>query len=409
MRISKREKNLIVLLVFAAAVYFVFKFVVTPQLLSIDQAKDNKAALEKEIQMLSNLSGLIEDYSAELLSAETEIQAVGNRYFGALGKQEETIIVLTELFRNTGCDDLTINLEDLSVESTGKVSDTASEEDQTAAPSVQNVSLSYEGSYAQLWNLLRAVWEFPKHITVTDITITNSGADSDGTEVLSGDIALSLYDFSGMTGVSGGLVRWFENGAFRKSNPFTPRAEEKFPGTRYELVEDDAVLNRYVKFSDISGHWAESAIDTFGTRKLVSGDPINRFFPDKNITRGEFIVLLDKLFQWEEPKEPIDLTTFSDYHELGDSLNAIEKAFYKGYLNKYILGYGDGSLKPNALLSYTEFELIMSRVLEQPDFDWTDASRLIAEATGYNSPGADDKSAYMTKAEAVYFLDTLPL
>jgi hypothetical protein len=219
---------------------------------------------------------------------------------------------------------------------------------------------------------------------------------------------LSLYDLSQMTQAGESMVVWSDNGQFRRSNPFPDVSGETFPGTRYVLDLGDDTTRIYVKFIDITGHWAETAIDDFGRQFIVSGDSDGRFHPDDPITRGEFVVLLDNYYHWEAPENAVDLTKFSDYAELGSSLNAMEKAFYKGYMLGFFVGFDDGTLRPNAPTSYQEFSLAMGRILNQPDFSWKNAALAIQQETGYSSPGIADETAPMSRAEAVYFLHSLP-
>ena len=61
-------------------------------------------------------------------------------------------------------------------------------------------------------------------------------------------------------------------------------------------------------FTDTSGHWAEDTIESWVGQGFVSGYPDDTFKPDKNITRAEFMTLVNKAFGFTET-EPIN---FSD-------------------------------------------------------------------------------------------------
>jgi hypothetical protein len=63
-------------------------------------------------------------------------------------------------------------------------------------------------------------------------------------------------------------------------------------------------------FSDISGHWAESAIEKWsGEYGIIQGYSDGTFHPDQTITRGAFATILDRFLQYQE-KSPDN--TFSD-------------------------------------------------------------------------------------------------
>ena len=411
MQLTKREKIMVLILLFFISGYFLFKYVVTPQISELSSLKADMADWEGKKQALAVVDTTITKYNDQKLDLETMIQAVGNNYFASLGEQEESIIVLNELLLKTGLKDFAISFSKLTTYAqqsaqakAGTKAEAAKTKDNKTSPLVQTVKLSYEGTYESVWKALRAIWNFNKFIQVNSISMNQ---DPQKAGILAGDIELSMIDFSELTQVSNTMVEWSESGTFRKADPFAATAGAVFPGTRY-ILNVDSQASKYVKFADISGNWAEAAIDDFGKRHMITGDNVNRFFPDQPISRGEFVMLLDKVFKWQAPANAVDLTKFSDYSELGQSLSSMEKAFYKGYMMGFFVGNSDGTLRPNAPTSYSEFELVMSRILEQPNFKWKDAALAIQKATGYKSPGIIDISASMTKAEAVYFLHSLP-
>lgn len=415
MRLTNRERLLLIFLLFAGACYLMYQYVITPQLAKIKGLETARGAWKQRQVELASIDNKIQSLDTELKEINSEIQSIGGRYFSLLEEQEEVIVVLNEIIKAAGIEDRTIAFEPLAEELSDAKPVKKGKENgkgpQELKPMVQNIRLGYTGDYKSVWNLLRGLWGFEKNITITDFVMTK--ARERGNEPIAGDltgeIGLRLYDMSEITQNSGNLLQWSDSGSFRKTNPFDSAIDGVFPGNRYILNRSDSETSMYVKFSDIAGHWAENAIDSFGRKKYISGDLANRYLPDNPITRGEMVMMLDKAFKWEAPPNPVDLTSFKDYTELGQSLSAMEKAFYKGYMNKYFIGYADGSLKPNDPITYEEFELVMGRILAQKDFKWSDAAKAIEAATGYQSPGIADSKAFMKRAEAVYYLDSLNL
>ena len=53
-----------------------------------------------------------------------------------------------------------------------------------------------------------------------------------------------------------------------------------------------AVIYNPVEFQDITGHWAKDAINSMGSRMIVTGDSNGNFNPDQNITRAEFAAIM---------------------------------------------------------------------------------------------------------------------
>ncbi len=117
-----------------------------------------------------------------------------------------------------------------------------------------------------------------------------------------------------------------------------------------------------VQFTDIAGHWAESAIKQAVEQALISGYPEGTFKPNKTITRAEFIVILAKALNWQN--EGSDLS-FYDKDAIG---SWARKAVAQAVEAKVISGYNDGSFRPNAEITRAEIAVIISRAF---GFAWT--------------------------------------
>ncbi len=237
MRISKREKALLIILAFIIGGYVVFQHIIRPQLVSLNEQIIIKATLESKKQRLTDAEERVKALNEELIVIETKIQSTGNQYFSSLRRQEETIVVLNELLLNTGINNVSIFFEDLSEEHIGETLESTSE-DGISSLLVQKVYLSYESSYDQLLSLLHAIWGYQKHIAVTDIIVNYIGSSSDGSVALSGEVSLSFYDFSNMTDADGESTNCFEDGTLRKANPFNPINDEVLPEISYVISKD---------------------------------------------------------------------------------------------------------------------------------------------------------------------------
>lgn len=168
-------------------------------------------------------------------------------------------------------------------------------------------------------------------------------------------------------------------------------------------------------FSDLTGHWAESQISQWADKGLTGGYADGTFKPNKEVTRAEFVALVNRAFAI-----PAGGTTsgFSDVKAeqwyFGEVVNAKAAS--------YIGGYSDGTFRPNQTISRQEVASILVRLLKlQPTSEGTsqfaDAARI--QDWSRNSIGAVVKSGFMkgfpdntfqplksiTRAEAVVALD----
>lgn len=107
-------------------------------------------------------------------------------------------------------------------------------------------------------------------------------------------------------------------------------------------------------------HWARANIWTLAAYGVVSGYPGGYFYPDKTITRAEFLKLIATIAR-EKYVAPEDLSTsFQDVDNTD---------WYAGYIawaasNKIIEGYPDGNFYPNNGISREEIAVIARNAIE---------------------------------------------
>ncbi len=90
--------------------------------------------------------------------------------------------------------------------------------------------------------------------------------------------------------------------------------------------------------SDISKHWAESYITYLMDNNIVHGYTDGTFKPDQEVTRSEFIRMVNNLFKYEAKQE----VSFKDVEENVWYYEDLKKAVKAGYIQ----GHVDGTFKP---------------------------------------------------------------
>ena len=88
-----------------------------------------------------------------------------------------------------------------------------------------------------------------------------------------------------------GLLAGYEDGSFRPDAPIT-RAEYAAIATRF-----DELAAAESNFTDISGHWAEAAINAAYGAGWVGGYEDGTFRPDQNISRAEAMALINRVLE----------------------------------------------------------------------------------------------------------------
>lgn len=109
-------------------------------------------------------------------------------------------------------------------------------------------------------------------------------------------------------------------------------------------------------FSDTIGASYADSIDTLAVYGLVGGYGDGTFRPDAPITRGEVCAILTNLFGLELPAR--DTSLFSDVTPGAWYAPAVHAMYDKGY----VVGYEDGTFRPDAPITQEELLCILSNV-----------------------------------------------
>lgn len=156
-------------------------------------------------------------------------------------------------------------------------------------------------------------------------------------------------------------------------------------------------IERYLppRFRDIAGHWGSKSILNLFKQGIVEGDG-RYYYPDRSLTRAEFVAMLDRSGLLDEPESdipatPIDLVwnietvteaVYGDepsaepeipvFHDLDESHWAyanLVKAVEAGIIE----GFVDGTIRPDGEITRAEVTVIIDRLLhgdeEQQDVE----------------------------------------
>ena len=118
------------------------------------------------------------------------------------------------------------------------------------------------------------------------------------------------------------IMKGYEDGTFRPNQMIT-RAEFA------EIIKNIDLKNQAKSpFIDISGHWAEEAINQAYANNRINGYEDGTFRPDNKITRAEAIKILNSVFAYsfEEENSNINIKNFTDLNENHWAYYEIQKA-----------------------------------------------------------------------------------
>ena len=115
-----------------------------------------------------------------------------------------------------------------------------------------------------------------------------------------------------------------------------------------------------VEFSDVQGHWAQSAIEQVTDWELFAGNDKGEFMPDGTMTRGMFVTVMERtakmLGVYQQPEQTASFVDVqpSDYFASGAAW---------AQANGLVKGVGDDRFAPDNPISREEMCVLMDRFL----------------------------------------------
>ncbi|MDQ6417890.1 LamG-like jellyroll fold domain-containing protein [Paenibacillus sp. LHD-117] len=112
-----------------------------------------------------------------------------------------------------------------------------------------------------------------------------------------------------------------------------------------------------VQFADVLQQWARTPIEALAARGIVQGKGDNRFDPNGNITRAEFVEMLMNLFGLAESGNVVSFTDIKEGAWYYDTIAAAEQL-------GIIKGKSDGTFAPHEQISREDMAVMAYRAME---------------------------------------------
>ncbi len=230
-----------------------------------------------------------------------------------------------------------------------------------------------------------------------DVSILNTTTTYDDKKEI--EIAFEYYGDK----IKGGIYRYIDNrwlylpsiiedGVIKT---YVKPSSLNTPATFSVFVDSNATV-----FSDARGHWAKDEINAYVRRGFIHGYIDKTFKPERNISRGEFLTILSRVYNWNLDYYAGNPTRFKDLNAFGTLSSIINYGTAYGYIS----GYPDGTFKPNNPISYKEVEIIMRRVQNNYYFKWQDIATKMLHERLVKSNSFNNMDNKITRAEVVYML-----
>ncbi|SFH07173.1 Carboxypeptidase regulatory-like domain-containing protein [Desulfotomaculum arcticum] len=110
-------------------------------------------------------------------------------------------------------------------------------------------------------------------------------------------------------------------------------------------------------FTDLQDHWAAGQINKWVDQGLAGGYDDGTFKPDRQVSRAEFVALVNRAFKIEQSNSGVNLSDVKTGNWYYDDVAAATAAGYIG-------GYADGTFRPNQIITRQEVAGVLVRLLK---------------------------------------------
>ncbi len=240
MKLSSRERNLLIGLGVAVLLFGYYRFIITPQFKSLDAKKQDKIHYEEELIKVQGIIASEKELDKRYEHIGEEIDTYSEKYFAKID-QSKLILLINELLEGTGLFVENTNFNPLRTEGIGD-----------AQVEVMSVSLPYEGTYPSLFSFLEKVRE-----TLPKTIIDNMDIKIKDKDMLSGSILLDFYSLPDLIEDSS-IAHLFDSGDVN-SDPF------------YSFETEDEDEDFIIDIEDYGIDLANVKISFDASRVLVEG------------------------------------------------------------------------------------------------------------------------------------------
>jgi hypothetical protein len=176
MKLSKRERNLLIGLGVVLLLWGYYRFIISPQSKSLTAKREDKAHYENELIEIQTIIASEEEVDNKFAYINDEIDELSKKYFSKID-QSRFILLINELLEGT---DLFVQNISFSPQRTEGIGD--------ALVEVMSVTLPYEGKYSSLLLFLERIREHNPKTVIQNMNIKIKEG-----ELLSGTILLDFY------------------------------------------------------------------------------------------------------------------------------------------------------------------------------------------------------------------------
>lgn len=115
-----------------------------------------------------------------------------------------------------------------------------------------------------------------------------------------------------------GVINGYEDGTFRGNNGITRAELVKILSMMFDVENKNSTA---INYPDVADHWAKLYIDSFSRSGYVEGYPDGTFKPDNEVTRAEFVKIVNNILGINEYSDTSYTSSNSSYNSAISDIN----------------------------------------------------------------------------------------
>ncbi|WP_425448617.1 LysM peptidoglycan-binding domain-containing protein [Dethiothermospora halolimnae] len=272
MKLTRREKILLLLLNIVVIGWGYYKFIITPQFEKMDSLKSDKQVFSSRLESYKEIASSGEELDNKLLDLTNGVDKVTRKYFPHI-EQEEIIYIVNEFLKSNDLEVDSISFTQPSEEKMGELT-----------LDKMSVTLPYKGKYSSLMAFLKKLRKYPKKIIISDVDMTNGEDD-----VLTGNIGLDFYSLGKVISTNDDIVSWNLEDEEQKENPFETVDGYKEMLNRPLDFDKDSITITMGQSKVLLEDFEDTNINYMATAREFKGD----FNLDTNAKSNDFSYRMD--------------------------------------------------------------------------------------------------------------------
>lgn len=124
-----------------------------------------------------------------------------------------------------------------------------------------------------------------------------------------------------------------------------------------------------ISFKDIKNHWSRKDVESLASKGIVKGISEDLFEANRDITRAEFVALINRIMDFEKVDMDLSFTDVSEKDWFKEDIATVSSL-------GIVKGRGDSTFDPNGKISRQEMSTIVGRILDMEGYKKVDILEL---------------------------------